>query len=402
MRTQFNNSYQGVFLCVKEETMIRFLRIAVLAALFAGLHRGSGHAVDFMTGGATGPVIVAQDTMRDIATTLHSRLDAYRKVVEYCPPAAVPVQGFALQPGYEGYQAYQPYQPQGYGAAILDYDSDRYMNRFWAGGLGSWQSATKRGDFDGWRYDGAGVMLGYDRAAGASILGLSLSYVDGKYKNKMATIHDSKIAQYAANAYITYSASSGFFASLIAGYTLSNNKLNEWIRNAPGAVSENYRTHTLYGGGRLGYDIEFSDKFNISPSVGADFFYSMSSSHNVVGTGNSLARYEAMKNNAVEIPVDVKAAYEIPMGADMSLSLLANAGYAYNLNDKAVYGHYDNDGADSILEYAPGRKPGHHSWKAGAGAKFRMNQWDIGVKYDYLGRSKYHAHRISGQVGFSF
>ena len=399
MREKFDDCYQGIFLCVKEDAMFRLWKIAVIAALFVCAGAGSGHAADADVDFVTGPVTVAQDTMRDMAATLHSRLDAYRKVVEYYGPApsgalaapmAVPVaNSFAV--------------PQAYGSAILDYDYDRYMNRFWAGGLGTWQNANVRNDLHGWKYDGAGVMLGYDRAFGAAVLGGSLAYVDGSYENKAAARHDdSKIQQYAANLYATYNASSGFFATVMGGYTLSDNELNESFAGTPfnalGTVREDFRTHTFYGGGRLGYDIEFCDNFNISPSIGADFFYSRSGSHGV----GTVARAETMKNHAVEIPLDVKAAYEFSLGQEAALSVMANAGYAYNLNDKAVHGTYYAAGAPTEPEYMAGRRPGHHSWKAGAGARFRMNQWDIGVKYDYLGRSNYHAHRVSGQVGYSF
>ncbi|MDR1745361.1 MAG: autotransporter outer membrane beta-barrel domain-containing protein, partial [Planctomycetota bacterium] len=340
MRTKLDNGYQGIFLCVKEDAMIRLVKIAVIAALFVGMRLGSAHAGDSATGEnlATGPVIVAQDTMRDMAATLHSRLDAYRKVVEYSGPApsdslSVPVSVPVPVAGPADSFAV----PQAYGSAILDYDYDRYMNRFWVGGLGTWQSANGRSTFDGWKYKGAGVMLGYDRAFGATMLGASIAYVDGNYENKTAVRHDSKIEQYAANVYATYSASSGFFTSVMAGYTLSDNELNEELAGS-GIVREDYRTQTLYAGGRLGYDIEFCDTFNISPSIGVDFFYSRSSSHDLKGTEIGSKRYSGMRNNAIEIPVDVKASYEISMGQDAALSLMANLGYAYNLNDKAVYG----------------------------------------------------------------
>ena len=327
---------------------------------------------------AAAPVYVAQDTLRDIATTLHSRLDAYRRVVEY-----VNQNGIASSNALGS-------------AGVLN---ERYMNRLWVGGLGTWQNADKRKGFDGWKYDGAGVMLGYDRAAGAAIFGFSASYVEGDYEDKTATGHDSKIKQYAANAYATYNFTSGMFATLVGGYSYADNDISE-IRGGNRA-REDYHTNTWYAGARLGYDIEPCDNFSISPSVGADFFYSRANGHRVDYAGQSMWGYSAMKNHNVEIPAEVKVAYEVNMGDNKGLTLMASGGYAYNLNDHGVRGDVGLIGTDVSYRNV-GRQLGHHSWKAGAGAKLRWNQWDVGVKYDYYGRSNYDAHRVTGQVGFNF
>lgn len=380
--------------------MIRLLKIAAVAALCAGVLSGGGQAAEGDPW-ASGAVAVAQDTMRDISATLHSRLDAYRKVVEYY--GSMPVGGTALSVGTEP-AAVQTYAaPEAYGSTILALDYERYLNRFWVGGIGTLQDARERDNVEGWKYKGGGVMLGYDRAFGATMIGGSLSFVDGNFESKYADNHDSKIQQYSANIYATYSASNGFFGSVMGGYTLSDNNIDE-SDDTGDSIRADYRTHTLYAGGKLGYDIELRDTFTLSPSIGVDFFHSRSNSHKMTGyNGNGdifRFRYGRMKNTVIEVPLDLKASVEIPMGGTKALGLMANVGYAYNLNDKAVHGGVRVNGG--IQESVEGRRAGHHSWKAGAGARYRVDMWDFGVKYDYLMRSKHQAHRLTGQVGYSF
>ena len=329
---------------------------------------------------ASGPIYVAQDTTRDLINTLHSRLDAYRKVQECATP-----EGFGTASALGS-------------ASVMN---ERYLNRVWAGALGTWQNADKRKGFDGYKYNGAGVIMGYDRAVGAAIMGASVAYVEGDYKDKSAISHDSKIKQYAADVYATYNASSGFFATVMGGFNYGDNDIKE-IRGNNNTRAD-YNTYTWHAGAKVGYDIEPCDNFTITPSVGANFFYTRATSHNFRLADQSVLHYGSMKNNNIEIPVDVKVAYEIPMGEDKGLTLMANGGYAYNLNDKGVNGSLSLNGNGNVESYrAIGRKLGHHSWNAGLGVKYRMNQWDIGVKYDYQGRNNYHNQRIMGTVGYSF
>ncbi len=325
-----------------------------------------------------GVLYTAQDVSRDVSATISSRLEAYRAVVQ--------------QIGSDS--------ALGSAADILN---DRYLNRVWASGIGSWSDADKRKGFEGYKYDGKGVMLGYDRAFCATIFGISAAYIEGDYEDKSATSHDSKIKNYALNAYMTYNGSTGFFATVSGGWVYSDNDIRE--RRAGLWATEDYHTNTWHAEAKLGYDIQPCDNWSISPSVGVNFIHAKANSHDlkVEGINGAVRNYSSAKNHMVEIPVEIQAAYEMPLSDITSLTVMANGGYAYNLNDHAVRGTTSTIGIPGVTpSNIVGRKLGHHSWKAGVGAKLRHDNWDIGVKYDYYGRDKYQNHRVMGTIGYSF
>ncbi|MCD8351175.1 MAG: autotransporter domain-containing protein [Planctomycetaceae bacterium] len=325
-----------------------------------------------------GVIYTAQDVSRDVSATISSRLEAYRAVVQ--------------QIGSDS--------ALGSAADILN---DRYLNRVWASGIGSWSDADKRKGFEGYKYNGKGVMLGYDKAFCATIFGISAAYIEGDYEDKSASSHDSKIKNYAVNAYMTYNGSTGFFATVSGGWVYSDNDIRE---NRGGLwATEDYHTNTWHAEAKLGYDIQPCDNWSISPSVGVNFIHAKANSHDlkVEGINGAVRNYSSAKNHMVEIPVEIQAAYEMPLSDITSLTVMGNVGYAYNLNDHAVRGTSSTIGIPGVTPSdIVGRKLGHHSWKAGVGAKLRHDNWDLGVKYDYYGRDKYQNHRVMGTIGYSF
>ncbi len=329
----------------------------------------------------TGVVQVSVDVSKDIVTTLHSRLDAFRRYLVAIDPAT----------GSE----------VALGNAILE--DGRYFNRVWAGVLGSRMNADKRKGFEGYKYKGEGGIIGYDRGFGAAMIGFSAAYIDGDYEDKSSIAHDSDIENYAFDVYGTYNFSNGFYTSLNAGYTRSRNKINElrgdnWAR-------EKYHTDSWRAGLKIGYDIMVSDTFFVSPSVGVDAYYARSNRHDAAIDGQNLVEYGRMKTHGVEIPIDVKLSKDIVLNNCSTVTLMANGGYAYNLHDKGIRGDLRVNGLQgaNVGAYrAEGRKLGHHSWNAGAGVRFRYNEWEFAAKYDFHGRKGFTDHRVMGQVGFNF
>lgn len=321
---------------------------------------------------------VAQDVARDIFTTLHARLDAYRAVlVDLESNTAL--------------------------ASPADVLNDRYLNRFWAGGIGSWTNAKERKGYEGYKYNGKGVMLGYDRAWRNAIFGIAGAYIEGDYKDKTAVSHDSKINNYAVNAYMTVNGSTGFYATLSGGWVYSDNDIRE--RRGGLWTTEDYHTSTWHAEGKFGYDIQPCDNWVVTPSIGANFIYAKGSSHELTaeGVAGSLRSYSSHKNHLVEIPVEVQAEYEMAFSDVTRVSFMANGGYAYNLNDHAIRGMSLTEGLNGVeTSKVVGRKLGHGSWKAGVGVKVRHDKWDLGVKYDYYGRDKFNSHRLMGTIGYSF
>ncbi|MCC8165756.1 MAG: autotransporter outer membrane beta-barrel domain-containing protein [Planctomycetes bacterium] len=329
----------------------------------------------------TGVVQVSVDVSRDIVNTLHSRLDAFRRYLVAIDPAT----------GSE----------VALGNTILH--DDRYFNRVWAGVLGSRMNADKRKGFEGYKYKGEGGIIGYDRGFGAALLGFSAAYIQGDYEDKSAIAHDSDIENYAFDVYGTYNFSNGFYTTVNAGYTRSRNKINELRGN--NWAREKYHTDSWRAGLKIGYDIMVSDTFFVSPSLGVDAYYARSNRHHASIDDIFLVEYGRMKTHGVEIPFDVKLSKDIVINNCSTVTLMANGGYAYNLHDKGIRGDLRVNGlrGANVGPYkAEGRKLGHHSWNAGAGVRFRYNEWEFAAKYDFHGRKGYTDHRLMGQIGFNF
>lgn len=363
---------------------VKIFAAAVFVALISGAGFGADTAVEFGT-----PYII-EDTTRDMVAAMHSRLDAFRKValpVTVEPAAAETVVvadtaalGSLVLPEYINY-------------------GSRYLNRFWGGGIGTWQDADRQSDdYEGYAYKGQGAMLGYDRAFGALTVGIAGSYVKGDYDLADFTRHNSEIKQYSGNVYATYNTSAGFFFSLTGGYTHGDTEIDE--SDSTDYLLEDFNSRTFNAGLRAGYDFEPTSTIVITPSIGGNFFHTRVSDHNVDAFGTAY-RMESVRHNLFEIPVDIQIAKEFDFGKNRSLQISANGGYAYNLTDKAAYGDLFQAG-NPVKDRVIAREQGRSTWKAGAGARLKMNQWDIGVKYDFLTRSDFDSHRVMGTVGFSF
>lgn len=363
---------------------VKFFAAAAFAALICGAGFGLDNAVEFST-----PYIV-EDTTRDILATMHSRLDAFRKVA--LPVAAEPA---AAEPAVAvGTEAF--------GSLVLpEYVTcdSRYLNRFWGGGLGAWQDADEQGEYSGYEYKGQGVLLGYDRAFGAATVGIAGSYVKGDYEVADASRHNSEIKQYSGHVYATYNTSKGFFFTLTGGYTYGDAEIDETNIATKFKRYEDFHSQTFNAGLRMGYDFEPTPTVVITPSVGGNFFHTKVSEHDAVDETGTYRLREG-RHNLVELPFDIQVAKEFDFGKNRLLQISANGGYAYNLTRKAANGELTLAGVDE--GNAIDRDLGRSTWKAGAGARLKMDQWDIGVKYDFLTRSDFSAHRVMGTVGFSF
>ncbi len=401
------------------------LKTFAATALLAALACGTGFAREEVPFDHNSAYIV-EDTTRDILSTLQSRLDAVRKVA--LPQAMLPASeaaGVVVNAAEGGtaeiVESAAVETTTGTGGAALgslvlptyiDYGA-RYLNRFWAGGLGTWQKADKTTSnngfaYDSYKYDGQGVLLGYERAQGAGVFGIAGSYVKGDYEMGSATRHNSEIAQYSAHLYGAYNNSRGFFFSLAGGYTYGNADIDEesTLRTDTFLRREDYHSHTVNAGVKVGFDFEPSETLFITPSIGANFFHTRSNNHNI-DDGDTTVTYRAdrIRHNLVEIPLDIQISKEIGFGPNRALQLSANGGYAYNLTNKAASGDVAETpvvGGTSTIFRVVDRELGRSAWKAGVGARLKMDQWDIGVKYDFLKRSDFDAHRLMGTVGFSF
>lgn len=282
-------------------------------------------------------------------------------------------------------------------SAILNRD---YLNLFWVGGFGQWEDADRKGDFNGYKYESYGFMLGYDRAFGPIIAGASFAYQNGDYEDKNAVSHNSEIQSYSASLYATYNHCTGFFGTLLGGYTYSDNDIEE-LYSTNFRAKEDYHTNTWYGGAKVGYQARLG-KFTLTPSVGLSYIESKSSSHNTGVNGVDLIAVGKIKQDTWMIPVELRADYDIEVNACSRINLNANVGYTYTTDADAADGYAHWVGGTGGALRTTGRNSGHDTFNIGAGVRAYINRFDVGVNYDYYAKSKSDTHRVMATMGVSF
>jgi outer membrane autotransporter protein len=284
-------------------------------------------------------------------------------------------------------------------SAILNRD---YCNRVWFSGLGLWQDMDARDGFAGYEYDSYGFITGLDRAFGAVTVGGAFSYASGDYENKLAEQNNSDIDNFGFNLYASYNHACGLFASLLGGYALSDNNIREVVGGM--AFKEDYNTNSWYLGGKLGYDWRPAANFSVTPSVGLTYVNAKAKGHNRYAGGiGPVVAYGSVRQKSTLLPIDLAVGYDITCLGEGNLNLSANVGYSYNFDGDAVDGVASLVGLNNDISYdVRGGNPGRHTLNLGGAARFQFKRFDIGVRYDYYGKSGYDAHKLTGSVGVSF
>ncbi len=297
--------------------------------------------------------------------------------------------------------------------------NSEYVNRIWAGALGHWEDGDRRHGIDGYEYDSYGFILGYDRYFGCNLVaGVAFAYTTGDFEAKSAINDDSEMDNYSFQGYLSYNALNGIFATLMGGYTYTDND-NQWSAyeivggsNVVTRHSEDYSTDSWNIGGKFGYDWTPIGNFVLTPSVGLNYVHASAKAHDRNssrgGAAWTASRMEKTKVDALLLPVEVAARYDVNFANGSRFAIEGNVGYSYN---------FKNDGGDASIimngigqgpNSAPvvlrsiGREQSRHTWNFGAGLRYHYNQFDIGVKYDYYLQSDTDAHRLMGTVGWSF
>jgi outer membrane autotransporter protein len=289
-------------------------------------------------------------------------------------------------------------------SAVLN---QKYLNRFWVRGFGLWEDADASGGRPGYDINTYGLITGIDHAFGPVIAGASFGYAKGNYKDAAAQWHGSDIDSYAFNLYGTYVHCSGLFASILGGYTFSDNDVSETyqVGNAwAGNWREDFNSHTWYVSGKLGVNYRPAANFTLTPSAGIGYLYTRASSHGGYLGGTKILDIGKADQGSGILPIDLAASYRADLGGDSSLGLNAKAGYVYSFKDDAIEGTALLTGvaANARPLQTRGRKTGHHALRLGAGIDYRAGCFDIGVNYEYYAKKQYDAHRLQATVGVSF
>lgn len=278
-----------------------------------------------------------------------------------------------------------------------------YYNRIWAAGIGQWHNALTKGDIMGYTYRAGGAQIGYDRAVGPVTLGMSFGFLSGKYRDRAMQYNNSRVDNYTTSLYALYSHESGFFAALSGNWTYSRNKL----KYTTGGMNyrEKYHAHTFGGELKAGYDFmtkREQNNFRFTPALGVGLISTRTAKHNawLEDTRATIVYYGRQIQTTGYVPVRLEAEYIRSFAHGGALGLGVNAGYTYLMNDKAANGNMITPA--NLFQSTTGRTRGHHMVNVGGSIKYANDRFEAGANYDYIHRSKTHAHRAYGFVGVKF
>lgn len=286
------------------------------------------------------------------------------------------------------------------------------VNRVWASGNYSTDSAGSGDGFAGYKYRGKGLLVGYDRLFDRFAAGAAVSYMGGDFRDGSALSNGSTIDTYGVHLYGNFQSDDDVFVSASLGYTYSDNQLCD-ARTLDGKYGWNkgdFGGNSLMAAINVGKDFHLGDYFILSPSVGFNYVNTRNSSHRQYfaadgqpGGGGATLDVSGVSGHSTTLPIDLALSYEL-YGTDESMFVLTgNVGYAYEFNNK---------GASGTVTYAdlPGvgpvqiatREIGRHVLNLGVNAKYNYKQYEVGLGYDYIGRNRYNSHSVllSGAVVF--
>ncbi|MCC8179745.1 MAG: autotransporter outer membrane beta-barrel domain-containing protein, partial [Planctomycetes bacterium] len=189
--------------------------------------------------------------------------------------------------------------------------------------------------------------------------------------------------------------------------TYSDNDIRDFrdVGNYQAWTSADYHTDTSLLGANLGFELQHRG-FTFTPTLGLTLIRAKANDHDVSIGAMPTQRMRGVKNHATVIPVEINAEYDLRLSDASQLTFETTAGYAYNFNggglDGSVvyHGVYNNDLIASARIRS--RDNSHHSYRLGGGLRYENNSFDLGVRYDYTGKSGYTGHRLTATLGYSF
>lgn len=275
-------------------------------------------------------------------------------------------------------------------------------NGIWANAIGLWEDADSRRGLDGYKLDTHGVMLGYGRTLGSFVLGASVGYLGGDYKDKAMNWNDSDLGSYSINLYASYRHCSGFFGTVIGGYAYTDYDMR--YGDGTDRFAEDFHADSWYAQGRLGYAFLPMANFSIAPSVGIGYARTETSAHDlrVQGVGNTIS-YSRHKIDGAFLPVSLDMTYAQPLCSGGILLMTANGGYTYNFDTDGAKGTMLLNSLINSSAYAIAGRGGSRSvWNVGGGVKYVAERWEAGAKYDYQRERAADAHSVQAHVSFKF
>ena len=279
--------------------------------------------------------------------------------------------------------------------------SDQFENRFWIGGFARREEADLDYGIAGYKYEPAGLVMGYDRAFGRFGVGGAVAYAEGDYTDKAAAANDSTIASYSASVYGTYAAEAGFNASAFATYSYLDNDMSDIRGNLHRRAD--YNGAAWSAGARIGYDASPTDRLTLSPSLGVTRVEARNQEHDEFLDGVKVIRVGEVQQHSTLLPLELGVGYDVFRGEASLFRLGTTFGYAYDLDNDGVTGDFLYEGLTGASPVpVADRDAGRHRFHFGAEAVFSYRRLDVAARYDYFRRSGEDAQQLKGSLGLKF
>lgn len=299
---------------------------------------------------------------------------------------------------------------------VLDPDSwcpePMRENRFWAEATWHSENSGRREGFSGYDYRGKGLTVGYDHMWGDLVVGGAINYMSGSFHDKAALGNQSDLDNYSFHLYSTLTCPSGLFASLLAGYGVSENNIKDFriLNGNSGYNRASYNTDVWMLAATVGHDFWLADFLTVTPSLGITYAHANSARHRQYfastsgGVSANTLTTGDIKNSTAMIPVELAFSYDVLGDDDQLFSITGRVGYAYDFGHKGAKGKISYGGLTGILGQVgiASRDEGRHVFNAGFAGRYYYRNYEFGLMYDYTGRRKQNTHSLSLEAGISF
>lgn len=277
-------------------------------------------------------------------------------------------------------------------------------HRLWGVGLADFERVTTKGNASGYRYNGGGYCVGYDRdVAKDTYLGVTAGQMYGVYQSKRSSLHDRQVATMAGvYGHTDWDAGkSGDNKVNLDGYALIGRIHHKAHTSVYGALpaSGSWDSDAVKAGLFLSYDFNVDENTTITPFIGITVTYI---TQDDVTLKNSSIGYRYTDGDYTNVTLPIGATYTKTYDLGHGSSLVPHISLAY-LAD--IY--RDDVSVKTVVagqeKRMTGVKPGRSGVMAEIGSSWVINpQWTTGLFYTMEHRRHDTDHTIHAHVSYGF
>jgi outer membrane autotransporter protein len=212
-------------------------------------------------------------------------------------------------------------------------------NRLWVGGLGKWVKQDNENGLYGYDYKSFGAIVGYDRNLD-SLPGLTLG-LSGAFSKGDLNVNDGltslDINSIMFSLYGAYDFGNGLFLEASVGYGQNDNETKIYLPQINALKGADFYTRYFQAGLNLGYDITLNQTFQLTPSVGLQYYHVKQNHYTeaVISDPDNLALahwFSESQQDLLEIPISLKlkANFQTSSGVEIKPEIRAGVIIAAN------------------------------------------------------------------------